>query len=273
MRRLVKGPEPVLPLTPSGGEPTTLSAWAAVGDDGKPRTEWSELQNPMKRALTERLLADQGGLCGYCGFRVAPGTKPSIDAPEPEGCHIDHILPRAHNEHLTFDFGNMLVSCNGYTSFPESERDQHGTHCGDRKGNWPKPDQLDEFVSPLAADCEAAFRFVDGEIGPALGLPPAREAAAARTIDNLALNHPRLTESRAVAIRELEDRVNGWPAADRAANARVWLTLTPCPANAHTLPPFIAALAYTLRQMGFTADEPPTSPPAPQGRGGARVPG
>jgi uncharacterized protein (TIGR02646 family) len=68
--------------------------WKLMDDD---RTEID------KTGLKEHLVKEQGYLCCYCGARVFPDHN----------SHVEHLLPKNAHKHLTYDYGNLLVSCMG----------------------------------------------------------------------------------------------------------------------------------------------------------------
>lgn len=58
-----------------------------------------------KADLKQALLEDQGAICCYCGKRI----KNDLNT------RIEHIQPKDTYKHLTFEFTNLLVSCQGGT--------------------------------------------------------------------------------------------------------------------------------------------------------------
>ena len=101
----------------------------------KVATEKSEVWNDdykEKRKLKEYLLKnEQNYLCAYCEAKVTLDVS-----------HIEHIKPKSLDyNNLTFDYSNLIVSCNG-TCFSDTNKPRT---CGHRKGN--KFDE-DMFLNP-----------------------------------------------------------------------------------------------------------------------------
>ncbi len=82
---------------------------------------WSEYQGLDKRILKSYILEnEQNNLCGYCESKVTLN-----------GSHIEHIKPKSLDiNSLTFDYYNLIVSCNGScnNNYNQSET------CGHIKG-------------------------------------------------------------------------------------------------------------------------------------------
>jgi len=85
-----------------------------------------------KRALKEYLLEnEQNYLCGYCEAKI------SLD-----NSHVEHIKPKSLDyDNLTFDYYNLLVSCDGIC-FSEQKKP---VTCGHKKEN--KFDEV-KFLNP-----------------------------------------------------------------------------------------------------------------------------
>lgn len=65
-----------------GTEPSAFLAWKAkASDDWQP--SYSILQKPEKQILHAALLAEQGGVCCYCGRSIALADS-----------HIEHFRPQ-----------------------------------------------------------------------------------------------------------------------------------------------------------------------------------
>ena len=62
---------------------------------------WKDI-SPVRQDLREYILAEQGNLCAYTEIYLSGGEK----------CHIDHYHTRNLFPEETFNFDNMLVSCN-----------------------------------------------------------------------------------------------------------------------------------------------------------------
>lgn len=59
-----------------------------------------------KSLLREILVSEQKYLCCYCGQRIQLDTK----------TRIEHLNSKSVNKHLSYDYFNLLASCNGSTS-------------------------------------------------------------------------------------------------------------------------------------------------------------
>lgn len=80
-----------------GAMPEFFSKFVA---QNKPKT-WEDIR-PIRRRLREYILQEQGNCCAYTEVRL-----------ESEGnCHIDHYKTRNLFPEKTFEFDNLLVSCN-----------------------------------------------------------------------------------------------------------------------------------------------------------------
>lgn len=62
---------------------------------------WNDL-NEIRQALRQHILEEQGNCCAYTEIHLS-----SV-----ENCHIDHYYTRNLYPEKTFDYNNMLVSCN-----------------------------------------------------------------------------------------------------------------------------------------------------------------
>lgn len=62
---------------------------------------WEDIA-PIRKELRGHLLCEQGGCCAYTEMRINSD----------ENCHIDHYYTRNLYPEKTFDYRNLLVSCN-----------------------------------------------------------------------------------------------------------------------------------------------------------------
>ena len=159
-------------------EPEDFHEWKQLAnDDWQP--SWTGMPGDIKRSLHQSLIAEQGGICCYCGRR--------IDASE---SHIEHFHPRGRNSfpELEIIYANLLASC--------QRNVQPGAplHCGKKKGKW-----FDErlTLSPLDAESEHRFRF--GSNGPIMPLDEGDDGARL-TIEHLGLDIDKLRALRRSAI-------------------------------------------------------------------------
>lgn len=142
-------------------------------------SNWGDFRNPCKAELKQSLLKEQDGLCVYCESDLSIEDRKS---------HIEHVRPRSRYPKLTFEYFNLVASCEGICS--ESNKGKQS--CGHRKD-----DHYDEkcFLNPVECeDIAAHFKF-DEEKGAIL--PSDKNPVAAQhTIDVLNLNAPYLCNAR-----------------------------------------------------------------------------
>lgn len=91
-------------------------------DNTKDLSIWSAYHSTKKRILKEHILKEeQNYLCCYCEDKIAM-----------DNTHIEHVKPKHLDiENLTFDYNNLLVSCNG--TCRNSVEDTTRYNCGHRK--------------------------------------------------------------------------------------------------------------------------------------------
>ena len=133
-----------------------------------------------KRKLKEYILEnEQNYLCGYCEAQV-----------DLDNSHIEHIEPKINNlDLLTFEYSNLLVSCNG-TCFSD---EKISNTCGHKKGkNFNKK----LFLDPTKhKNIREQFKYLEnGEIEP----NGKKNKEAKYTLELLELNCPKskLKEAR-----------------------------------------------------------------------------
>lgn len=162
-----------------GAEPISLTKWnKKLGGKILP---WINFKQSVKNNVFEALLCEQGYICCYCGASITRNE-----------CHIEHLKPKSIYTQLTYEYTNLMVSCQG----EDEEQLRVPVHCGHRKDNW-YDDHL--MVSPLDLTCTDFFKYLpSGEIQPTD--EPAKKAAAETTIEKLALNISKLQNMRRLAI-------------------------------------------------------------------------
>ncbi|OGB31192.1 MAG: TIGR02646 family protein [Burkholderiales bacterium RIFCSPLOWO2_12_FULL_61_40] len=126
--------------------PDAFLQWMALANK-----EWvpsfSGLQKPEKPALHQALIAEQHGLCCYCGRSITS-----------ESSHIEHFHPQHAYPQLALDYGNLFASCIRETG------PRLPLHCGHAKAEAFRDDLQ---ISPLDPGCEQRFRYaLDGHILP-----------------------------------------------------------------------------------------------------------
>jgi len=163
-----------------GNTPQELRHWfdhQLIEDGRRINCGYSHMPGDVKRAIKQRLLAEQGGLCCYTGLKV-----------DEDGSHIEHFKPQSLCEnHEDVDYVNLLAAYPGDNTL----KCPYGAHA---KADWYSAELL---VSPLRRDCERRFRFdLLGQITP----EDENDQAAVETIKRLCLDHDSLTEMRKQAI-------------------------------------------------------------------------
>lgn len=117
--------------------------------------------------LKEQLRQEQKGLCCYCCQMLE------------EQVTIEHLKSRDKYPKLTFDYGNLLLSC------------KQSKQCDNAKGN----DELDLTPLMIACDTEIMLK-VNGELNPI-------SDRAKQAIDLLNLNNADLCQRRKQVIGDL----------------------------------------------------------------------
>lgn len=168
------------------------------------REEWKDLSTDPNRGplLRQRKADEQGGLCGYCECRLT-----ETDGTLRRGCsRLDHVLPQSRYGKLTFEWGNLILSC------PCKD------HCDCYKGNEigiidPHKENPRDFIT-FAFDALREPHKVSAVASPRLD--EQEEKRANDTIRILNLNYVSLEKERCNRwwvvhdqIEELFDRVAG----------------------------------------------------------------
>lgn len=156
-----------------------------VSRSQKGGVSWDELSHAERDALHRAKAAEQHGFCGYCECRLVDEHS----MPLPGKIHIDHFLQRSKYPDRTWDWNNLVLSCN-------SEN-----HCGkykDKQGGIPA-----EKIIDLHSDTEdprEMIVFVEETHGCGSRTIQARAVAcderANNTIKALNLNDRKLAETR-----------------------------------------------------------------------------
>lgn len=168
-----------------GPVPPKLAAWLnAASPDWQPAYPFDS--SDVRDEVRLNLLAEQRGLCVYCGRRLnlaRPG----------ETYHIEHFRPQKHYGALSTTYSNLFLSC--------GQKDEHGAPsqtCGATKADWFDEDQ---HVFPTYPDCIDRFRFMlDGTVHPAME----GDAGALNMIKCLRLDHPELVKDRSDVLMLLD---------------------------------------------------------------------
>lgn len=132
----------------------------------------------IKREVKNSLIAEQGGLCCYCGTRI-----------DRTNSMIEHFKPKDENlfPELQLEYSNLLASCLGGQIDRRTNR--RSPLCCDAH----KKNRVIE-VTPTDPDCESYFKYDDD--GNIYGITP----EARRTIEILNLNNEVQKNRRRAAI-------------------------------------------------------------------------
>ncbi|MDM8517090.1 retron system putative HNH endonuclease [Desulfobacterales bacterium HSG16] len=143
------------------------------------RPNWNRLKSEDKKKLRKTLLEEQGAICCYCGMTI------TID-----NSHVEHFRPKSKNKYpqLQLEYDNLLCSCQLQLEKTEPR------HCGNAKGSWFDEDMT---VSPLNADCESRFDFLENG---SIQSSDKNDEASKETVTHLALDIGKLRELRRAAI-------------------------------------------------------------------------
>lgn len=144
-----------------------------------------------KKELKKHILEnEQFYLCGYCESKVDLNNS-----------HIEHIEPKSNNyDKLTFNYSNLLVSCNGQCTLGKDNQET----CGHKKDN-----NFNEklFLNPnIKKNIRDNFKYTNiGEIT----VSHKKNKKAKYTIDLLNLNsiESNLAEKRLIANRSFRKSV------------------------------------------------------------------
>ena len=157
--------------------PTLFTDWLANETaDWKPT--YSDLRNPVRKAVVDALWKAQRGLCVYCGRALSCDRSRTF-------YQIEHFRPQSKYPRMTMCFTNLFLSCN-----QGSIEGVRADLCGQAKDSW-----FDEnkHIEPDYPGCTDRFRFgLTGEIMPATE----GDEAAQEMIDRLNLNHQELKVER-----------------------------------------------------------------------------
>ncbi|BAZ08660.1 hypothetical protein NIES4071_04650 [Calothrix sp. NIES-4071] len=203
-------------------EPRSLTEWnQKLG--GKIR-DWKSFNKSVKSDVYESLLKEQGFICAYCS---RPITR--------QICHIEHFRPKSVYKELTFEYTNLIASCQG----EDEKKPRTPVHCGHKKHAW-----FDEelMVSPLDPKCETYFKYSgSGEI---IAVDGEKQAAAKTTINKLALDIDKLRRLRRTAIDTTLQIIEGVDDAEIQQLIQGYQK----PDNTGRLTPFCDVIVYTLQQ-------------------------
>lgn len=163
--------------------------------------EWEHFENDeslgkCKKDLKIFLIEEQKGLCIYCERKISAGRDG-----EKNNSHFEHILPKDKKTgypELTFEYGNLTISCNGDLCDPEkkAEFQPNDIHsCGHKKG---KKFERDVFLNPVKqVDIHEYFSY---DLTLCSIMPSDKnDIRSSKTIKLLNLDNPRLNNERSHA--------------------------------------------------------------------------
>lgn len=137
---------------------------------------------PTFQGLKDRMFADQGGICCYCGCRLQYPSHPQYI--------VEHVFPKDKDRTLAGEYENLLLSCrpsDDVESLPKRER-KNLYHCDKSK------ESKIIAITPLQPDCSS--HFIYDEFGGITGA----EKGDDEVIDTLNLGSEWLRKRREAAI-------------------------------------------------------------------------
>lgn len=154
------------------------------------RPDWKHIPRRVKGAIRDRLYIHQFGICGYC-----EGSLGEL------GRHIEHVEPKSGiggTPARTFDYSNLIASCQGDTDKPKSAGQD--ASCGHFKDQYIRTQgtfALADFISPRESGCNLKFQYLsDGRVIPATATGTHDYIRADYTIKAAGLNCNRLRNRR-----------------------------------------------------------------------------
>ncbi|ARV57557.1 TIGR02646 family protein [Nostocales cyanobacterium HT-58-2] len=204
-------------------EPDSLTKWKQKL--GKRTPDWKSFPQSIKNEVYQSLLQEQGFICCYCGMSIAR-----------KQCHIEHYRPKSVYRQLTFEYTNLIASCQG----EDEHRPRVPVHCGHKKHAWFDEEMM---ISPLDPKCADYFKYSGfGEILPTDN--PDKQIAAKTTIQKLALGIDKLRRMRRAAIDTALLGTDGLTDAEIQLLAQGYQK----PDADGRYIPFSAAITYVLKQ-------------------------
>lgn len=154
-------------------------------------SRWQRYDDHKQSLLTEHLLLEQFGLCGYSEVEA---SKLGL------GFHIEHVENKSQNPARTFDYHNLIASAfssnEGLPLAKAQNWELFGGHASGKQGH-PTPVDMARLVSPLLPDCARFFAYLsNGKVEPKLRLSAEDHNRALYTLDILNLNSPFLVSLR-----------------------------------------------------------------------------
>ncbi len=176
--------------------PTPLATWLALGGANWTPT-YGDFRGPYKTGTHDALLAEQMGLCVYCGRALSRERHDS---------HIDHFRPQAkfnaeNPPDLSLSYENLVVSC-GPNKFPLGHPQRCNATCGEAKDDWF---DNGSHIDPTDQSCQKRFAYgMTGGIFAA----STEDLAAEVMIGILNLNEKTLSYDRAIILQGIEKDIS-----------------------------------------------------------------
>ncbi len=159
---------------------------------------WKAYHSQKKRELKKYILEnEQNWLCGYCEKKIK-------DADLKDHTHLEHVKPKSLDyDNLTFDYQNLIVSCDGTCENTRSSNTQRT--CETRKGN--KYDES-KFLNPTLEKNIRKYFIYDGEIAVRIEASDLDKEKAEYTIEEvLGLNDGDLPTARKWSLEKFTEIV------------------------------------------------------------------
>jgi len=176
-------------------EPEFFINFNILRNEGETYNDWAEMDKDTKEQLYKYILKnEQNEYCVYCEQKFT-----YLEPPKMKNYHIEHIWPRDPYKDKTFEYQNLIVTC-------DDQKDKEKT-CDHSKGNKFDPTL---FINPVTCDPTIllSHSLADGEINPAVvdeEHPDYKRATY--TIELLNLNAKRLTLARQELIDEILEMI------------------------------------------------------------------
>jgi uncharacterized protein (TIGR02646 family) len=159
---------------------------------------WDDYHSNKKRRLKDHILEkEQNYLCIYCESKITDNTH----------IHLEHIKPKYLDvKNLTFDYSNIVVSCNGTR---HDSDDTKRYHCGHRKDQADTTFDEAKFLNPVKVLKIREYFKYDYEFKI---YPSDKDIdRASYMIDTLHLNDGGLPKARKKALEIFIKKMNEFP--------------------------------------------------------------
>ncbi|MEN9610918.1 MAG: hypothetical protein RLZZ628_1732 [Bacteroidota bacterium] len=164
---------------------------------GRLRNDWEKFKkvkggSEIRLLLHQHLWGNQKGLCAYCEQEIPAKTKPEEEAKS----HFEHIRPKKRFPALTYQFENLIISCEGFDLSISADKKKQ--FCGHFKDNDYDKYKEDIFINPTENQAITSyFRFdSEGRIEPNPLKTREEQKQADYMIKTLGLDNAVLNEMR-----------------------------------------------------------------------------